>query len=51
MTREEKVQFIAQSISWFEGVENTITLQEEIRKLSDTEIEDKCEFADYLWTK
>lgn len=51
MTREEKVQFVANSISEFEGVENTDTLQAEIRKLSDEELEDKFEFADYLWDK
>lgn len=51
MTREEKVQFVASSISEFEGVENTYALQAEIRKLSDEELENKFEFADYLWDK
>lgn len=51
MTREEKIQFVAYSISEFEGVENTIELQNEIRKLNDRELEEKFEFADYLWDK
>jgi len=51
MTREEKVQFVAYSISEFEGVENTSTLQDEIRKLTDEVLEEKFEFADYLWDK
>ena len=51
MTREEKVQFVAYSISEFEEVENTLKLQDEIRKLNDEELEEKFEFADYLWDK
>lgn len=51
MTREEKVQFIAYSIAEFEGVENNTALQEEVRNLSDEELEEKFEFADYLWEK
>lgn len=51
MTREEKMQFVAESISEFEGVENTEKLQKEIRNLSDAELEEKYEFADYLWDK
>lgn len=49
--REEMVQFIAESISEFEGVENTDTLQNEIRKLSNKTLKEKFEFANYLWDK
>lgn len=51
MDREEKVQFVAYSISEFEGAENTKKLQEEVRNLSDAELEEKYEFAVYLWDK
>lgn len=51
MTREEKVQFIARSISEFEGIPNTEELQEEIRKLEDGKLESEYEFMEYLHTK
>jgi hypothetical protein len=51
MTREEKIQFVAESIANFEEVENTEKLQEAVRNLSDEELEEKYEFADYLWDK
>jgi pyrimidine deaminase RibD-like protein len=51
MTREEKIQFVAESIANFEDVDNTEKLQETVRNLSDEELEEKYEFADYLWDK
>lgn len=51
MTREEKVKFIAESMSYFEDVEITAKLRETIRNLSDEELETKYEFANYLWDK
>lgn len=51
MTREEKVQFLAKNISEFEEVENTKTLQDECRKLSDEELDSKIDFVYYLWEK
>lgn len=51
MTREEKVQFLAEAISEFEGVENTESLQDECRKLSDATLDEKVEFAEYLYEK
>ena len=51
LDREDMVQFVAHSIATFEDVENTKTLQAEVRKLSDKELEKKVLFADYLWDK
>ena len=51
MDREEKVQFIAETMSDIENVENTESLQHEIRILSDSELNEKFEFAEYLWGK
>ncbi|BDR72190.1 hypothetical protein DP145_01605 [Clostridium tetani] len=49
--REGKVKFVAESIAYFEGVELTEKLIDEVRKLSDEELEEKFKFADYLWDK
>lgn len=51
MTREEKVLFVAESIAEFNEVENTSTLKQHVRDLSDEELEEKYEFAQYLWDK
>lgn len=51
LEREQKVQFIAASIKEFEGIEITEKFLEEIRRLNDEELQEKFEFADYLWDK
>lgn len=51
MTKEEKIQFIAESYLAFMGVEDTPILQEKLNSLSDKELQEEYEFMDYLWDK
>lgn len=47
-------EFLFKSINSFEGPfegEQTKKVKSDIKKLSDCELAEKCEFADYLWDK
>jgi len=46
--REEKVVYIAESIALLNGIKCTEGLKEEIRSLTDNDLEIKLEFAEYL---
>jgi hypothetical protein len=52
--RSKWEKFLFDSINEFEGPfedEQEKKVKSDIKKLSDCELAEKCEFADYLWDK